>query len=43
MTSYNMGSSAVYDIKKQEDQLQSSVLSSVKCEGSFEATDFEAP
>ena len=43
MTSYNMGSSTVYDVKKQEDQLQTSVPSSVICEGSFEVTDFEIP
>jgi hypothetical protein len=41
MTSYNIGSSTVCDIKEQEDQLQSSVASSVKCVGSFEVTDFE--
>ena len=43
MTSYNIGLSTVCDIKKQEDQLQSSVASSVKCEGSFNVTDLEVP
>ena len=39
----NTGSSAVYDIKEQDDHLQSSVASSVKCEGSFQVTDTEVP
>jgi hypothetical protein len=43
MTFYNRGSSTVYDVKKQEYQLQTSVPSSVKREGSFEVTDFEVP
>jgi len=43
MTFYNRGSSTVYDVKKQVYQLQTSVPSSVKREGSFEVTDFEVP
>jgi len=39
--SQSVVTSTVCDIKKQEDQLQSSVASSVKCESSFEVTDFE--
>jgi hypothetical protein len=41
ISSYNTGSSTLCDIKKQKDQLQSSVALNVKCEGPIQATDTE--
>jgi hypothetical protein len=43
MASYNIGSSTVYDIKKQKDQLQSFMASSGSVRGLFKRETLKQP